>query len=238
MFSSLYERFGLNAYVQGDPAKALAWFRKIEAVEPDSIRVLRNIGVILLASGDSAGAEAYLLREERLYGETYDRHSALADISYANGSRKEAARRYAAALADPETARGGRGAGSRHLLEERLTICSNEAAYQASRRGAERFAEAEAVRDSGDTARALSLFMEAYELDPTHMPALNNAGTLALNVLGDPAKALWLFEKALAIVRTPQVQRNAELARMALEHPATPRKGIFKRAVLQRKKEK
>ncbi len=76
--TSFYERMGLNAYVQGDYAKAEAWFRKLESREPDSLRVLRNLGVILLARGDAEGAEAYLLREERAYGPSFHRHAALA----------------------------------------------------------------------------------------------------------------------------------------------------------------
>lgn len=210
--SALYERLGLNAYAQGDPKKALLWFRRLEAVEPDSIRVLRNIGVILLASGDAPGAETYLLREERLYGESLHRHSALADIAYARGRREEAALRYAAALADPDARASGSRASSRDFLERRLALCRDPSAFEAAARGAARFLEAEAARDGGDSERAMALFEEAASLDPTHWPALNNAGTVALNVLGDADRALALFERAFSLAQSAQVARNVELA--------------------------
>lgn len=210
--SAFYERFGLNAYVQGDYAKAERWFRKLERLEPDSIRVLRNLGVVLLAKGDAEGAERYLLREERLYGASFHRHAALADLAYARGRRKEAERRYAAALAEPEAAPGGSQAGLRPLMEARLGIARSEESFAKARRSMERFSEAEAARERGDHGPAVALFEEAATLDPTNWPALNNAGTLLLNQLGDPARAAGLFEKALPLARSPQVARNLELA--------------------------
>jgi tetratricopeptide (TPR) repeat protein len=220
LISSLYERFGLNAYIQGDSEKALAWFRRLERAEPESIRVLRNIGVILLSSGDAQGAERYLRREEELYGESFHRHSALADIAYALGRRDEAAGRYAAALADPEAAPTGRHAGSRAFLERRLGLCRDPAAFEAASRGAALFNEAEAARDAGDPERALALFEEAASLDPTHWPALNNAGSVALNALGRSERALRLFERAFELARSAQVARNVELATEALAKEA------------------
>ncbi|MBU0928518.1 MAG: tetratricopeptide repeat protein [Spirochaetes bacterium] len=225
ILAGLYERFGLNAYIQGDPAKALLWFRRLERLEPDSIRTLRNLGVILLAAGDAAGAEEYLLREERRYGESFHRHSALADIAYARGRREDAARRYEAALSDPEAAPAGARRGDRAFLEARLRICLDPGAFAAAAEGAERFKAAEAARDSGDPRAALALFEEAVALDPTHWPALNNAGSIALNDLGDPARALALFKRSFALARSAQVARNVELAGAALaESPARGRR--------------
>lgn len=211
--TSFYERMGLNAYVQGDYAKAEAWFRKLESREPDSLRVLRNLGVILLARGDAEGAESYLLREERAYGPSFHRHAALADLAYARGRRKEAERRYAAALAEPEA----RAAPTQALIEARAGICRDEKAFAKSRDSLARFAEGEEARGSGDLARAVALFDEAAALDPTAWPALNNAGTLLLNDLGDPEGAKARFERALGLSRAPQVARNLELAEGALE---------------------
>lgn len=222
--SGLYERLGLNAYIQGDTRKALAWFRKLEAVEPDSIRVLRNIGVILLSSGDAAGAEAYLLREEKLYGESLHRHSALADIAFTRGRREDATKRYEAALADPDLAPAGGRASQRGFIEKRLKICNDSEAFEAAARGAAVFAQAESARDAGDNDRAIVLFEEAATLDPTHWPALNNAGTLALNVFGDAAKAQALFERAFDLAQSAQVARNVELARDWLAKEALARR--------------
>lgn len=228
--TSVYERLGLNAYVQGDPGKALAWFRRLEAIEPDSIRTLRNLGVILLASGDAEGAESYLLREERRYGESFHRHSALADIAFAQGRREEASRRYAAALADPEVGPGGSSRGSRGFLEKRLALCQDPAAFEAAMRGAYCFSKAEAARDAGENERAMALFDEAASLDPTHWPALNNAGSLALGALGDPERALAYFERAYALAETAQIARNVELAREWLAKESLEKRRAAQRA--------
>lgn len=221
IISSFEERLGLNAYVQGDYPRALKWFRRLEGSEPDSIRVLRNLGVILLASGDAGGAKSYLLREEKLYGPSYHRHSALADLAYAVGDRKEAARRYALALGEPEASVGGAtgadgsAAAMRPLLEARLAICRDAAAFEKSRRAMDRFIAGERARESGDAHGAVACFEEAASLDPTAWPALNNAGTILLNELGDAGKARALFDRALNLSRSPQVARNLELAEKA-----------------------
>lgn len=225
--TSMYERLGLNAYVQGDSGKALAWFRKLEAIEPDSIRTLRNLGVILLASGDAEGAESYLLREERRYGESFHRHSALADIAFARGRRDEAARRYAAALADPEVGPGG---SSRGFLEKRLALCQDPVAFEAAMRAADCFSKAETARDAGEHERAMALFDEAVSLDPTHWPALNNAGSLALSALGKPERALAYFERAYGLAETAQVARNVELAREWMAKESIEKRRTARRA--------
>ena len=216
LIAALHERFGLNALVQGEHEKALRWFRRMEAREPDSIRVLRNIGVCLLAAGDASGARGYLLREEALYGPSFLRHSALADLAYALGEREEAAARYRSALADPEAAPGGRYHESRPLLEARARICADPAAFGSSRAAAGRFDAGQEAAKAGRQAEALALFEEAAELDPTHWPALNNAGGIALNALGDPERALAFFERALSLAHSPQAAHNADLARKAL----------------------
>jgi tetratricopeptide (TPR) repeat protein len=228
MFAGLYERFGLNAYVQGDLERAEKWFRRLEAREPNSIRVLRNLGVIRLARGDTGEALRYLKREEALYGPSFHRHAALADLAYSSGDRKEAGRRYALALAEPEAAPGGRYAASRALLEARSAIAADPAAWEKSRTSIRRFAEAEAKRDGGDPEAAYRLFREAADLDPTNWPALNNSGSLALNAMGDPEAARELFSRALSLSPGSQVARNLELAGEALarrDKEAERRKG-------------
>lgn len=214
--ASLYERFGLNAYVQGDYQKALKYFRYLEEVEPDSIRVLRNMGVLKLAMGDAEGAKAYLLKEERLYGPGYHRHAALADLAYAAGDRKEASRRYALALKEPEAKPDGSAAMMRPFLETRIAILADPKSFADSRESMNLFIKGEKARDSGDFSAAFDLFVEAGKLDATNWPAINNAGSIALNHLGDPEQAFGLFSKAFELSRSPQVARNANIAQNAM----------------------
>jgi Flp pilus assembly protein TadD len=236
--ASWHERRGLEDYVAGKYASAERHFRLIEAGEPNSIRVLRNLGLILLARGDSEAAAAYLKKEEKLYGPDFQRHAALADLAYATGSRKEAARRYAAALECKEMQEGGKAAAIRPLIEARLEICASEEAFARRGRSVECFAKAQgttggtlpagkkAARGTAATAasraaaaEAFALYEEAIELDPTNWPAMNNAATLALNRLSMPEKANELFRRAYALSGAPQVARNILITEQILKNP-------------------
>lgn len=215
--SSFYERFGLNAYIQGDFSKAEAWFRCLEAVEPRSIRVLRNLGVILLAKGDLAGARTYLAQEEDRYGPSFHRHGGLADLAWAEGKRQEAGRRYTAALAEPEAQVGARHASFRPLLEARLALCADEAIFSRAKEGLSCFHQAEALREAGKFPEAFELFMAAVDRDPSNWLALNNAGSIALNNLARPEEAVDCLARAFALSPSSQIGRNLQIAREGLE---------------------
>jgi len=222
--SNIFERFGLNAYIQGDYARAEKWFRKLEQREPDSIGVLRNMGIILMAKGDAEGAERYLLREEKIYGRSFHRHAAIADIAYSQGKRKEAGKRYSLALAEPECAPGGKFLMARPLMEKRLAICSSDEAFARSRQAMKIFGEAQASRERGDYEKAIEEFLESVRLDETNWPALNNAGSIYINTLKKPEEAIPLFEKAFAISRNVQIAGNLNLAKKSLEKAGRGRK--------------
>lgn len=214
---NLYERFGLNAYISGDYDKAERWFRKLEAKEPESIAALRNLGVILMAKGDAEGAERYILKEEKIYGRSFNRHAALADIAYARGKRKEAQRRYAAALAEPECAPGGSAEAARPLMEKRCALCSDEVSFERTRESMKAFMEAQELRERGDYEAAVARFRRSAELDETNWPALNNIGTIYLNTMKRGAEAAAVFERAFSISRNPQIARNYEVAQRFLQ---------------------
>jgi Flp pilus assembly protein TadD len=215
-YATLCERFGLNAYIAGDYQKAERWFRKLEQSEPTSIRVLRNLGVILLAKGRSEEAERYLLREEKLYGASFYRHSALADLTYATGKRKEAARRYRLALREPECAEGGKMYHMRGIMEKRLAMCEDEKRYTGTRKAMEFFRQAEESREAGAHQEAIQKFLQSFALDETNWPALNNAASIYMNTLKQPAEAEPLFSQAFELSHSIQVARNVELCRQAI----------------------
>lgn len=201
------ERFGLNAYITGKYDKAEKWFRRLEKKEPDSIRVLRNLGIILMAKGDPESAERYLLREEKLYGESIQRHRALADVAYAAGKREEAARRYRAALAGADAE-----SGAQSFLEARIGICADPERFRAALKGAALFAEGEAARARGAADEALSAYLAAAEADPTNWPAMNNAGVILLEREDGAARALELFRNAARCAAVPSIERNIAFA--------------------------
>ncbi len=216
-YANICERFGLNAYVMGDYQKAESWFRKLEQSEPNSIRVLRNLGVISLALGRSEEAERYLLREEKLYGPSFYRNSALGDLAYATGKRKEAEKRYRLALKDPECAEGGKAFHMREFIEQRLAMSEDEKRFANAMKAMEIFKKAEELRESGEHLEAIKYFMESFALDETNWPALNNAASIHLNALKNPAEAEPLFRQAFELSRSPQVARNLDLCIQALE---------------------
>jgi tetratricopeptide (TPR) repeat protein len=214
---TLYERFGQNAYLSGNYDKAERWFRKLEAKEPESITALRNLGVILMAKGDAEGAERYLLKEEKIYGRSFNRHAALADIAYARGKRKEAQKRYSAALAEPECAPGGSAEAARPLMEKRCALCADEVTFERTRDAMKAFNEAQELRESGEYEAAIAAFRRSFELDETNWPALNNIGTIYLNTLKRGAEAAEAFEQAFRISRNAQIARNYQVAQRFLQ---------------------
>ncbi len=215
-YANICERFGLNAYVMGDYQKAESWFRKLEQSEPDSIRVLRNLGIIFLALGRAEEAERYLLREEKLYGPSFYRNSALGDLAYATGKRKEAEKRYRLALKDPECAKGGKAFHMRDFIERRLAMTEDDKRFCDAIKAMELFKKAQELRESSEHIKAIEYFMKSFALDETNWPALNNAASIHLNMLKNPAEAEPLFRQAFELSRSPQVARNLDLCIQAL----------------------
>lgn len=211
-FTMLQERFGINAYLRGNFVAAERWFRKAEVKEPNALSVLRNLGVLMLAKGDAPAAEQYLLKEEKLYGKSFHRHAGLADLAYALGKRKEAAKRYALALQEPECAPGGPAASSRSIMEKRLANANDEVAFENTRRAMGYFQEGQRLKAEGKFEESIAAFLKSVELDETNWPGLNNAGSIALDQLGDPGRAKDYFERAFAISRNAQVAANLDLA--------------------------
>jgi len=210
------ERLGLSAFAAGDYVKAERYFRKLEEKDPNSLSTLRNLGLILMAKGDAQGAEAYLSREEKLYGRSFHRHAALADIAYAMGKRKEAEKRYRLALEEPEARPGGSAEALRPLMEKRLGICSSEKSFAASRESMKVFNEAQELKARGESEKAVEAFLRSASLDESNWPALNNAGILYLDSLGKPEEALKLFERAFEASRNIHAARNIEVVKRKL----------------------
>ncbi|MEW6548234.1 MAG: tetratricopeptide repeat protein [Spirochaetota bacterium] len=222
-FAMLQERFGINAYLRGNYDAAERWFRKVEARDPDSLSVLRNLGVLMLAKGDAEAAERYLLKEEKLYGKSFHRHAGLADLAYALGKRKEAAKRYALALQEPECAPGGPAAASRPIMEKRLAIASDEKTFENTRQAMRHFQEGQRLKEEKKYEEAIAAFSASVDLDGTNWPGLNNAGSIALDLLGDPERAKAFFQRAFDISRNAQVAANLDLASKRIEKQGAKR---------------
>lgn len=217
--NDLCERFALNAYALGRNDRAISWLRRLETREGESTRVLRNLGVALLAAGETDEAERYLLREEELHGETYQRHRALADLYYCAGKREKALGRYAAAIETTGATDDGCAQGlrreEREFLRRRKAICADPRLFESSAEASRLFARGEIARDGGNPDEALELFLKSGELDETSWPAFNNAGVLTL-AAGDATRAFELFNRAYAYSPLPTIKDNVEAARAAI----------------------
>jgi len=156
------------------------------------------------------------LREEKLYGKSFHRHAALADIAYARGRRREAEKRYRLALGEAESASGGSAEALRPLIDMRLAICGDEKSFASSRESMKVFAEAQKLKADGEAEKAVETFLRSAALDPSNWPALNNAGIIYLENLGKPEEALKLFERAFEASRNIHAARNIEVAKRKL----------------------
>ncbi|MBU1039985.1 MAG: tetratricopeptide repeat protein [Proteobacteria bacterium] len=208
------ERRALNAYTVGDYAKAEQLFSALRAREGETQRVLRNLGLIRMAQGDLAAAEAYFAREVEAFGPTPDRLQALADVAYLSGDRAKAAQRLREALKDP-------GCTARELLQQRAAICADPEAHARAMRGKQEFAQANALLAAKEVDEALTLFRRALDADPTDFIALNNIGGILLNQKDDPAGAAKAFSQALAMQQLPVLKINLDRAKARLKEKAS-----------------
>lgn len=101
-------------------------------------------------------------------------------------------------------------------MEKRLTICEDEKRYADTRKAMELFREAEGLRQKGAHQEAIEKFLQSFALDETNWPALNNAASIYMNALKQPAEAEPLFLQALELSHSIQVARNLELCRQAI----------------------
>jgi Tfp pilus assembly protein PilF len=214
LISRFTERRALNAYTVGDYAKAEQLFSALRAREGETQRVLRNLGLIRMAQGDLAAAEAYFAREVEAFGPAPDRLQALADVAYLSGDRVKARQRMQEALADP-------GCTARELFQQRADICADAAAHARAMRGKQEFAQANALLAAKEVDKALALFRRALAADPTDFIALNNIGGILLNQKDDPAGAAKAFSQALAMQKLPVLKINLDRAKARLKEKAS-----------------
>jgi tetratricopeptide (TPR) repeat protein len=126
------------------------------------------------------GARVVFREELEQYDDSYPRLKSLADVLYLRGNQKEAGDLYARSAAEPEVT------NDLNLIEARIWICADSAAFADARESLSVF-EKETTH-SPEVARtntALACFERSAQLDPTNYLALNNAGTILLNVHHD-----------------------------------------------------
>lgn len=200
------ERVLLNSLANGNYARAERALARIERLEGRTRRVIHNRAVILMGKSDFAGAESLFDQQVDDYGDNPNLLRALSEAAYLGGDRVNAAKRIAAALADPDCP-------DRPQLERRAAICADASAHARAMAGKKDFAAALADLAQGDKDEAIAGFRAAVEADASDFVALNNLGALLLNHAKDYEGAVDAFEKALKLSNQPLMRDNLAKAR-------------------------
>ena len=195
--------------MEGNFAAAEKYFRLLAAMEPHSIMALHNMGLIRLAQKDYAGAEDFFREELECYGDSYIRLKTLADVLYLRGKQKEAGVLYARSAAEAKA----EAKKDLNLIKARIRICTDPAAFADAQESLAVFEAGNDAQSRDDMNTALACFERSVQLDPTNYLALNNAGTIFLNVLHDKVTAEERFKRALALVDLAPIRRNLNTAR-------------------------
>lgn len=206
----IYSRMALNFMTAGKPEKAETWYKRLESVEPDSIAVLHNLGVIYISLKKFDKAGHYLLREIELYGDTDIRYRILGDLYYNSGQRENAAAAYGKALALSQENNGNKT--TERFLRKRIKQCRELSLYAKAVDGARYYEEGIALYTQGDYNNAFLLYEKAIKCDDTSFMALNAAGTVLMNSIKDYENARIFFMRALELADIPLIQGNLELA--------------------------
>ena len=198
------ERKGFNGLAAGDFQTALTAFQALMEQEPSRPGVRHNLGLAYLGAEDFAKAQECFLRDLETLGDHFPRLKVLGDLCYIWGKREDAHHWYKRAILDEDAE------PSRVLLEERIRQTASDDQFSQVQ-------EADAAYRAGLTAlqdeqyqEALDQFQKAATLNPTHVLALNNAGTVLMNNFSRYDEARKAFRAGLEMEPLPILQMNLE----------------------------
>jgi len=217
----LYGRMALNYMTAGKTEKAEKWYKRLERLEPESLAVLHNLGVICISLKKFDKAERYLLREIELYGDSDIRYRVLGDLYYNSGKRENAGKAYGKALTLLQENSGEKS--TERFLRRRIKQCKEKSSYTKAIDGVRYYEEGIALYTKGDYIKAFNLYEKAVECDNTSFMALNAAGTVLMNSIKDYEKARIFFLKALELADIPLIQGNLALAEFKIREKGEER---------------
>lgn len=206
----LYRRMALNNMTAGNPEKAEKWYKKLELLEPDSLEVIHNLGVIYVSLKRFPDAESYLSREIGQFGESEIRCRILGDLYFVSGDRKRAERYYGRALALLQDGSGDKSTAK--FLRRRLKQCEEKSTYETALEGLKHYENGLTHYASGEYKEALDSYNRAMKCDNSSFMAMNAAGTLLMNNIRDYEQARNFFRKALDLADMPVIRQNLALA--------------------------
>lgn len=206
----LYGRMAINNMTAGNDKKAEIWYKRLEPLEPESLSVLHNLGVIYISMKRFDEAEKYLTREIELYGDSEIRYRVIGDLYYISGKRENAGKAYGKALSILQTGYGDKS--TERFLRRRIKQCKEISSYNKALDGVRHYEEGLAIYSTGDYNKALELYKKSVECDNSGFMALNAAGTVLLNRIKDYNNARSYFIKALELADIPLIRGNLALA--------------------------
>jgi len=206
----LYGRLAINNMTAGKAAKAEIWYKKLEILEPDSLSVLHNLGVIYISLKKFHEAERYLIREIELYGDSEIRYRIMGDLYYVSGEREKAGKAYGKALTILQNGYGDKS--TERFLRRRIKQCKDASAYSKAADGVRYYEEGLNLYSKGDYNNAFELYKKAVECDNAGFMAFNAAGTVLMNSIKDYENARTYFIKALELADIPLIRGNLALA--------------------------
>jgi tetratricopeptide (TPR) repeat protein len=214
----LYGRMALNNMTAGKAGKAESWYKKLEFIDPDSLSVLHNLGVIYISLKKYDEAEKYLFREIELYGESEIRYRVTGDLYYAAGKREKAGKAYGKALSILQNGYGDKS--TERFLRRRIKQCKDASLYKKAVEGISYYEEGLALYAKGEYNKAFELYIKAAECDNAGFMALNAAGAVLMNITGDFENARTYFIKALELADIPLIQGNLAVAEHKIREKA------------------
>lgn len=210
-----FERMALNYMTAGNSEKAEKWYRKLEAIEPENLVVLHNLGAICISLKKFSEAEMYIKREIEIYGESGVRLRILGDLYYIRGEMDKAGKVYGKAL--NFFREGGIEGCTKNFFKERIRICKDKSLSARAIESGIFLEEGPSLLSSGLFQDALDLFFKAAEYDKSNYMAFNSAGTVLLHHIKDYNRARDCFRKALELADIYVIKNNLALAELMIK---------------------
>jgi len=203
-----YKRLALNSYVCSDFENAVSKFQKILAIDPKVKGIHFNIGLAFLSLKDYQKAEEYILKETKIHGHSYPTDKALADLAFLSDQREKALKYYKKSLKHKDCE-------FKPLLQERISQCESEEGFNKLRLSITIFEDACKMMEQKEYDKAFSMFQKSVDNDPKNYNALNNMGTISMNIYKNYPQAEGYFRLAYDISRLPAIESNlAKLAKL------------------------
>ena len=200
-------RMAMNGFITSDMEQAERHFEKALALHPYDDGISYNLAVVKIGRGDYEAAEGILLDGLARLRDPYQMQRTLADLYYLWGKRDQALEYYTACR------KQRRGEGE--LLRLRAEICRDEQAFSQAVEAASLYQRAVSIMQS-DPHQAREMLLQVVRLDPSHYLALNNIGTIHMNVLNDYEGARSYFLQSVALSEQPMVRKNLKLLEKAI----------------------